>query len=66
MSVTEPGGDCVRDGDCERYPRVGLDWFIDDPVDPTAITVTPAEPETPRTEWLSVPPGATVALEDAR
>jgi hypothetical protein len=64
MSVTDDVADCT-DGGCAEYPQPDLEWFIDDPVDPGEMTLTPTDPADPTTEWLSVDPAAAIPLEDA-
>ena len=68
MSVTDTTTDCTRSDSvteaCQEYPEFELDWLIDDPVAPERVTVTPAEPESPTTEWLSVDADVAVSLDE--
>jgi len=70
MSVTDTTTDCAHSGSeaeaCQEYPEFDLDWLIDDPVAPGRVTVTPADPESPTTEWLSVDVDVAVSLEEVQ
>jgi hypothetical protein len=69
MSATDAPTDCAHascpEDACEES-GFGLDWLPDDPVTPERVTVAPADPESPATEWLSVDVAATVSLEAVR
>jgi hypothetical protein len=57
--------DICHGHDCTSEPSFDLDWLVDDPTNPTELTLTPA-PDGTMTEWISVDPDNAVAISDMR
>jgi hypothetical protein len=57
-----------RGGDrsLHELPTFDFRYLIDDEVSPAEVTVFPADPRDPVTEWLTVDTGTAVSLEDVR
>lgn len=71
MSVTDHHRICgtlgrPSDPACQHYPSFALDWAVDDPDAPNQVTVSPAAPDDPLTEWLSVDIDHAVPLDELR
>ncbi len=62
MSASASGGD--DDVHLDVPPSFGLEATYDDPEDPEAVTIHPAEPDHATTEWLTIDAGFAVPIEE--
>lgn len=59
-----PTTDDLPATDRDTLPEFDLEYRCDDPVDPSAVTVFPAESDSPDTEWVTVDYATAVPLTD--